>query len=113
MATTGTAWLQQGRHGHNRDGFDKRGGGFGEQGEVYTAGGAVRTKREVQYGQNRTAWTQRDDADNKVRFGQNKVRHGQNRKQIFVLSPAFHYLCGETDAGPAGRIRQNFVRIRI
>ena len=71
-------------------------------------------QREGRYGRNGTAWTQqgrrghnRDGADNKVRFGQNKVRHGQNRKQIFVLSPAFHYLCGETDAGPAGRIRQN------
>ena len=54
------------------------------------------------------AWTQRDGADNKVRHEQNKVRHGQNRKQIFVLSPAFHYLCGETDAGPAGRMPGKF-----
>lgn len=65
-------------------------------------------QREGRYGRNGMAWTQRDGMDNKVRHGQNKVRHGQNRKQIFVLSPAFHYLCGETDAGPAGRMPGKF-----
>ena len=106
MATTGTAWLQQGRHGHNRDGFDKRGGGFGKQGAACITGGALRTQQD---GMDTTGRRGQQGAVH----GRNKVRHGQNRKQIFVLSPAFHYLCGETDAGPAGRIRQNFVRIRI
>ena len=46
MATTGTAWLQQGRHGHNRDGFDKRGGGFGKQGAACITGGALRTQQD-------------------------------------------------------------------
>ena len=40
------AWLQQGRHGHNRDGFDKRGGGFGKQGAACITGGALRTQQD-------------------------------------------------------------------
>lgn len=88
------AWIQRGRLGNNRAGLSKRRAGFGKQGAACITGGALRT--------------QRDGMDNKVRHGQNKVRHGQNRKQIFVLSPAFHYLCGETDAGPAGRMPGKF-----
>lgn len=87
------AWTQRGRLGHNRAGLSKRRAGFGKQGAACTTGGALRTQRD--------GMDKRDGADN-------KVRHGQNRKQIFVLSPAFHYLCGETDAGPAGRMPGKF-----
>lgn len=94
------AWTQRGRLGHNRAGLGKRRAGFGKQGAACITGGALRTQRD--------GMDKRDGADNKVRHEQNKVRHGQNRKQIFVLSPAFHYLCGETDAGPAGRMPGKF-----
>lgn len=87
------AWTQRGRLGHNRAGLGKRRAGFGKQGAACITGGALRTQRD--------GMDKRDGADN-------KVRHEQNRKQIFVLSPAFHYLCGETDAGPAGRMPGKF-----
>ena len=91
------AWTQRGRLGHNRAGLSKRRAGFGKQGAACTTGGALRTQRD--------GMDKRDGADN-------KVRHGQNRKQKFGVefgpSPAFHYLCGETDAGPAGRMPGKF-----